>query len=421
MPKSTVVLAYSGGLDTSCILAWLIEQGFDVVAFMANVGQEEDFAAAEKKAKQIGAKKVVVEDLRREFVDDFVLPAVKAGAVYEERYLLGTALARPCIARALVEVAVREDAAFVSHGATGKGNDQIRFELSCSALRPGIKTIAPWRMPEFYNRFRGRQDLFEYAKKHGIELPVTPKAPWSMDANLMHVSYESGILENPDTSAPEEIYTMTRDPAKAPEEPETLEIEFKRGKPVMVTNLSDGSQKTDSLELFLYLNEIGGRHGVGRIDIVENRVIGMKSRGVYETPAGTILHAAHLDLEVFAMDKEVRRIKQGLSLEFSRQVYGGFWYSPEAEFTRKCVDASQDCVTGRVRLRLYKGQVYIRGRWAPNSLYNQELVSMDVQGDYTPSDAGGFIKIQALRLREWHRVNNAQHSHKEDLHVGFKQ
>lgn len=421
MSKSTVVLAYSGGLDTSCILAWLIEQGFDVVAFMANVGQEEDFAAAEKKAKHIGAKKVLVEDLRREFVDDFVLPAVKAGAVYEERYLLGTALARPCIARALVEAAVRENASFVSHGATGKGNDQIRFELACSSLRPSVKTIAPWRMPEFYNRFRGRQDLFEYAKKHGIELPVTPKAPWSMDANLMHVSYESGILEDPDTTAPEEIYTMTCGPGKAPEEPETLEIEFERGKPVKVTNLSNGSQKTDSLELFLYLNEIGGRHGVGRIDIVENRVIGMKSRGVYETPAGTILHAAHLDLEVFTMDKEVRRIKQGLSLEFSRQVYGGFWYSPEAEFTRKCIDASQDCVTGRVRLSLYKGQVYIRGRWAPNSLYNQELVSMDVQGDYTPSDAGGFIKIQALRLREWHRVNNAQHSLKQEPGPGRKQ
>lgn len=414
MSKSTVVLAYSGGLDTSCILAWLIEQGFDVVAFMANMGQEEDFAAAEKKAKHIGAKKVLVEDLRREFVDDFVLPAVKAGAVYEERYLLGTALARPCIARALVEAAVREGASFVSHGATGKGNDQIRFELACSSLRPSVKTIAPWRMPEFYNRFRGRQDLFEYAKEHGIELPVTPKAPWSMDANLMHVSYESGILEDPDTTAPEEIYSMTCGPGKAPEEPETLEIEFERGKPVKVTNHSNGSQKTDSLELFLYLNEIGGRHGVGRIDIVENRVIGMKSRGVYETPAGTILHAAHLDLEVFTMDKEVRRIKQGLSLEFSRQVYGGFWYSPEAEFTRKCIDASQDCVTGRVRLSLYKGQVYIRGRWAPNSLYNQELVSMDVQGDYTPSDAGGFIKIQALRLREWHRVNNAQHNRKQE-------
>lgn len=421
MSKSTVVLAYSGGLDTSCILAWLIEQGFDVVAFMANVGQEEDFAAAEKKAKNIGAKKVLVEDLRREFVDDFVLPAVKAGAVYEERYLLGTALARPCIARALVEAAVREGASFVSHGATGKGNDQIRFELACSSLRPSVKTIAPWRMPEFYNRFRGRQDLFEYAKKHGIELPVTPKAPWSMDANLMHVSYESGILEDPDTTAPEEIYTMTCGPGKAPEEPETLEIEFEKGKPVKVTNHSNGSQKTDSLELFLYLNEIGGRHGVGRIDIVENRVIGMKSRGVYETPAGTILHAAHLDLEVFTMDKEVRRIKQSLSLEFSRQVYGGFWYSPEAEFTRKCIDASQDCVTGRVRLSLYKGQVYIRGRWAPNSLYNQELVSMDVQGDYTPSDAGGFINIQALRLREWHRVNNAQPNRKQEPGPGRKQ
>ncbi|XP_077505558.1 argininosuccinate synthase [Amblyomma americanum] len=408
MSKPTVVLAYSGGLDTSCILAWLIEQGYEVVAFMANVGQEEDFVAAEAKAKRIGAKKVLVEDLRREFVEEFVFPALRAGAVYEERYLLGTALARPCIGRALAEAAAREGAAFVSHGATGKGNDQIRFELACSALRPSVQTIAPWRMPEFYKRFQGRQDLFAYAKEHGIEVPVTPKAPWSMDANLMHVSYESGILENPESPAPEEIYLMTRDPRKAPEEPETLEIEFENGKPVKVTNVSNGVQKTDSLELFLYLNEIGGRHGIGRIDIVENRVIGMKSRGVYETPAGTVLRAAHLDLEVFAMDKEVRRIKQGLSLEFSRQVYAGLWFSPEAEFTRKCIEMSQSCVTGRVRLDLYRGQVYIKGRWAPNSLYNQELVSMDVQGDYTPSDAGGFIKIQALRLREWHRVKIAQ-------------
>ncbi|XP_075547279.1 argininosuccinate synthase [Dermacentor variabilis] len=407
MSKPTVVLAYSGGLDTSCILAWLIEQGYDVVAFMANLGQDEDFAAAEKKAKRIGAKKVIVEDLRREFVEQFVFPALSAGAVYEERYLLGTALARPCIGRALAEVAAREGAAFVSHGATGKGNDQIRFELACSALLPSVQTIAPWRIPEFYNKFQGRQDLFQYAKERGIEVPVTPAAPWSMDANLMHVSYESGILENPESPAPEDIYTMTCDPRKAPEESVTLEIEFTCGKPTKVTNISNGTKKTDSLELFLYLNEIGGHHGVGRIDIVENRVIGMKSRGVYETPAGTVLRAAHLDLEIFTMDKEVRRIKQGLSLEFSRQVYGGLWYSPEAEFTRRCIESSQSCVTGAVRLDLYKGQIYIKGRWAPNSLYNQELVSMDVQGDYTPSDAGGFIKIQALRLREWHRVKNA--------------
>ncbi|KAL3218632.1 hypothetical protein MRX96_031444 [Rhipicephalus microplus] len=386
MSKLTVVLAYSGGLDTSCILAWLIEQGYDVVAFMANLGQDEDFDAAQTKAKRIGARKVLVEDLRREFVEQFVFPALAAGAVYEERYLLGTALARPCIGRALAGVAEREGATFVSHGATGKGNDQIRFELACSALIPTVQTIAPWRMPEFYSKFQGRQDLFQYAKEHGIEVPVTPKAPWSMDANLMHVSYESG---------------------RPPEEPEALEIEFMNGKPVKVSNVSNGTQKTDALELFLYLNEVGGRHGIGRIDIVENRVIGMKSRGVYETPGGTILRAAHLDLEVFTMDKEVRRIKQGLSLEFSRQVYGGLWYSPEAEFTRKCIASSQSCVTGTVRLDLYKGQIYIKGRRAQNSLYNQELVSMDVQGDYTPSDAGGFIKIQALRLREWHRVRNA--------------
>ncbi|XP_029840952.2 argininosuccinate synthase [Ixodes scapularis] len=401
----TVVLAYSGGLDTSCILAWLIEEAYDVVAFMADLGQEEDFQAAEKKALGIGAKKVIVKDVRAEFVSDFVFPAVQSGAVYEDRYLLGTALARPCIARALVAVATAEGAKFVSHGATGKGNDQIRFELACAALKPDVLVIAPWRMPEFYNRFKGRQDLFEYAKKHHIDLPVTPSAPWSMDANIMHVSYESGILEDPYLSAPESLYSMTTDPKEAPNDPDTLEIEFKNGKPTQVTNTRTQTIKVEPLELFTYLNEIGGRHGIGRIDIVENRVIGMKSRGVYETPAGTILHAAHLDLEVFTMDKEVRRIKRDLSSKFAEQVYGGLWYSPEAGFTRSCLSLSQACVTGTVRLDLFKGQVYIRGRWAPNSLYNRELVSMDVQGEYTPSDADGFIKIQALRLKEWHRVN----------------
>lgn len=404
MSKGLVVLAYSGGLDTSCILVWLKEQGYDVITFLANVGQHEDFEAAQKKAESLGAKKVFIDDLRTEFVEDFIWPAVQANAVYEDRYLLGTSLARPCIARRLVEIARREGAQFISHGATGKGNDQVRFELSSYALFPEIKVIAPWRIPEFYNRFKGRTDLMEYAQKNAIPVPVTPKAPWSMDANLMHISYESGILENPNSHAPDDLYLMTTNPAAAPDDPDVLEIEFKNGVPVKVVNVKDSTSKDTSLEIFSYLNEIGGKHGVGRIDIVENRFVGMKSRGIYETPGGTILLKAHLDIETFTMDKEVRRIKQGLCIKFSELVYNGFWYSPECDFVRHCITKSQENVEGRVQLSVYKGQTYILGRESPKSLYNEELVSMDVQGDYNPCDASGFIRINAVRLREHHRL-----------------
>uniref|UniRef100_I3J3Y9 Argininosuccinate synthase n=1 Tax=Oreochromis niloticus TaxID=8128 RepID=I3J3Y9_ORENI len=404
MSKGTVVLAYSGGLDTSCILVWLKEQGYDVITYLANIGQDEDFEAARKKAESLGAKKVFIEDLRTEFVEHFIWPAVQANAVYEDRYLLGTAVARPCIARRQVEIARREGAQFVSHGATGKGNDQIRFELTCYALYPEVKIIAPWRIPEFYNRFRGRTDLMEYAKEHGIPVPVTPRAPWSMDANLMHISYESGILENPKSRAPADLYLMTKNPEDSPNVQDVLEIEFKKGVPVKVTNMNDGISKTTALDIFSYLNEIGGKHGVGRIDIVENRFIGMKSRGIYETPGGTVLLKAHLDIETFTMDKEVRRIKQGLGIKFSELVYNGFWYSPECDFVRHCIAKSQENVEGKVQLSVFKGQVYILGRESPKSLYNEELVSMDVQGDYDPCDASGFIRINAVRLREHHRL-----------------
>ncbi|XP_044031030.1 argininosuccinate synthase isoform X1 [Siniperca chuatsi] len=411
MSKGTVVLAYSGGLDTSCILVWLKEQGYDVITYLANIGQNEDFEAAREKAEMLGAKKVFIEDLRAEFVKDFIWPAVQANAVYEDRYLLGTSVARPCIARRQVEIAIREGANFVSHGATGKGNDQIRFELTCYAHYPDVKIIAPWRIPEFYNRFRGRKDLMEYAQKHGIPVPVTPRAPWSMDANLMHISYESGILENPKaiktltkTHAPADLYQMTKNPEDSPNVPDVLEIEFRNGVPVTVTNVKEGTSKDSPLDIYSYLNEIGGRHGVGRIDIVENRFIGMKSRGIYETPGGTILLMAHLDIETFTMDKEVRRIKQGLGIKFSELVYNGFWYSPECDFVRHCIAKSQENVEGKVQLSVFKGQVYILGRESPKSLYNEELVSMDVQGDYDPCDASGFIKINAVRLREHHRL-----------------
>uniref|UniRef100_A0A4W6CWV5 Argininosuccinate synthase n=1 Tax=Lates calcarifer TaxID=8187 RepID=A0A4W6CWV5_LATCA len=362
MSKGTVVLAYSGGLDTSCILVWLKEQGYDVITFLANIGQDEDFEAARKKAESLGAKKVFIEDLRAEFVEDFIWPAVQANAVYEDRYLLGTAVARPCIARRQVEIARSEGAQFVSHGATGKGNDQIRFELTCYALYPEVK------------------------------------APWSMDANLMHIRWVAL------SHAPGDLYLMTKNPEDSPNVPDVLELEFRNGVPVKVTNVKEGKSKDSPLDIFSYLNEIGGKHGVGRIDIVENRFIGMKSRGIYETPGGTILLQAHLDMETFTVDKEVRRIKQGLGIKFSELVYNGFWYSPECDFVRFCIAKSQEKVEGKVQLSVFKGQVYILGRESPKSLYNEELVSMDVQGDYNPCDASGFIRINAVRLREHHRL-----------------
>uniref|UniRef100_A0A5F8AF22 Argininosuccinate synthase n=2 Tax=Macaca TaxID=9539 RepID=A0A5F8AF22_MACMU len=379
--KGSVVLAYSGGLDTSCILVWLKEQGYDVIAYLANIGQKEDFEEARKKALKLGAKKVFIEDVSREFVEEFIWPAIQSSALYEDRYLLGTSLARPCIARKQVEIAQREGAKYVSHGATGKGNDQVRFELTCYSLAPQIK-------------------------QHGIPIPVTPKSPWSMDENLMHISYEAGILENPKNQAPPGLYTKTQDPAKAPNTPDILEIEFKKGVPVKVTNVKDGTTHQTSLELFMYLNEVAGKHGVGRIDIVENRFIGMKSRGIYETPAGTILYHAHLDIEAFTMDREVRKIKQGLGLKFAELVYTGFWHSPECEFVRHCIAKSQERVEGKVQVSVLKGQVYILGRESPLSLYNEELVSMNVQGDYEPIDATGFININSLRLKEYHRLQS---------------
>ncbi|KFW65824.1 Argininosuccinate synthase, partial [Pygoscelis adeliae] len=311
-PKGTVVLAYSGGLDTSCILVWLKEQGYDVIAYLANIGQKEDFEAARKKALALGAKKVYIEDISREFVEEFIWPAVQANALYEDRYLLGTALARPCIARKLVEITQREGAQYVAHGATGKGNDQVRFELTCYALCPNIKVRQPKLEPlQRPLRPRNRPRLKLFNEQDGIPVPVTPQTPWSMDENLMHISYEAGILENPkviDHGRPAGVAATGLRASRVP---------------VKVTNAGDGATRCSALELFMYLNDIAGKHGVGRIDIVENRFVGMKSRGIYETPAGTILYHAHLDIEAFTMDREVRKIKQGLALKFSELVYNG--------------------------------------------------------------------------------------------------
>ncbi|PIK62043.1 Argininosuccinate synthase [Apostichopus japonicus] len=410
--KGIAVLAYSGGLDTSCILLWLIEQGYEVVAYTADVGQGDDFEAVKKKAMQCGAKKYVVKDLKKDFVLENIWPAVQANAKYEDRYLLGTSLARPCITKGMMEVVREEGADFISHGATGKGNDQIRMELSAYALKPDIQIIAPWKMPEFYNRFHGRKDLFEYAKLNNIPLPVTTSAPWSMDGNLMHISYEAGILEDPKVAAPSDMYQMTSDPLTSPDEPDKLEIEFKHGVPIRVKNLKDGTEKTDALELYLYLNEVGGKHGIGRIDVVENRYIGMKSRGVYECPAATILIEAHLDIENITMDKAMRRIKHDLSLRFTEQVYEGYWYSPENVFVRHCIHKSQEDVEGCVTVLLHKGHTYIISRHSPKSLYNEQLVSMDVKGDYEPLDALGFIKVNAVRLKEYSRLRGMDASNK---------
>lgn len=408
MDSKTVILAYSGGLDTSCILVWLVEKGYKVIAFLADVGQNENFSAAYNKAQHLGATKVIIKDLKEEFITEFIWLAIQAGAIYEGRYLLGTSLARPCIARALIKIAKEENASYVAHGATGKGNDQIRFELAFYTLMPSIKILAPWRMAEFYNRFRGRNDLISYAKKFDIPIPVTPKDPWSMDANLMHISYESGILEDPSKTPPEGLFTMTTNPQNCPDFPEILEIHFIKGIPVKVVNIENGITKERPLDIFLYLNQIGSKHGIGRIDIVENRYIGVKSRGCYETPGGTILFETHMDLEVYAMDREVLKLKNYLTWKFSEQIYNGLWFSPECQYTRLCIKQSQDIVTGVVRLSLFKGKISILNRESKEALYNQKLSSLDMSDDFTPEDIEGFIKINALRLKEYQRVQGKQ-------------
>jgi len=393
-----VVLAYSGGLDTSCIIKWLTEKGYEVVAYIADVGQREDFEAAKKKALAIGASKVYVEDLKKEFVTDFIFPAIKANAIYEGRYLLGTGLARPVIAKRQMEIAKMEGAHFVSHGATGKGNDQVRFELTYYAMDPKIKVIAPWKTTEFLERFKGRTDLINYAKEKGIPIKATHAKPYSTDENLLHISYESGVLEDPMTAPSPEMFEWTKSPAEAPDTPTELSIHFKDGLPVKVVDKADGKEWTDPLELFLHLNDAGALNGIGRIDIVENRFVGIKSRGVYETPGGTILRAAHIAIESIAMDREVMRLRDMLAPKFAEMVYYGFWFSPEMEFLSAAIDKSQELIDGVVHLSLYKGNITITGRESPSSLYDKELSSMDIEGGFNQKDSEGFIKINAIRL-----------------------
>jgi argininosuccinate synthase len=386
-----VVLAYSGGLDTSVILRWLKETYHcEVVCFAADIGQAEELTGLEEKAMATGASKLYVEDLREEFVRDFVFTALKANAVYEGVYLMGTSLARPLIARKQIEIARREGARAVSHGATGKGNDQVRFELTYYALEPNIHVIAPWREWEF----KSRSDLIAYAARYEIPIVATAEKPYSMDRNLMHISYEGGILEDPWNEPPENIFILTRSAAEAPDKPVYLEIEFDAGIPVAV----DGESLSPAT-LLDRLNRIGGEHGVGRVDLVENRYVGMKSRGVYETPGVTILHAAHRAVESLALDREVMHLKDSLGPRIAEMIYYGFWYTPEFEAIRALLDETQKNVTGTARLKLYKGNCAVVGRRSPYSLYSEAFATFESDAVYNQRDAEGFIKLNALRLR----------------------
>jgi argininosuccinate synthase len=396
--KEKVVLAYSGGLDTSVILKWLIEKGFDVIAFVADVGQTEDFEECRKKALLLGASKVIVADLKREFIEDYVFKAVKANAIYEDRYLLGTALARPLIAMKQIETAIAEGAHAVSHGATGKGNDQVRFELCYYALKPDIKVISPWKDKEFLQTFKGRTDLLKYASEKNIPVKASISKPYSEDENLMHISHEAGVLEDP-------MFTMNKNmlqkmvmPQDAPDTETRIVIDFRDGLPVKVLNKDDGTEKTDPYELFVYLNDIAGKNGIGLLDMVENRFVGIKSRGVYETPGATILYAAHRDIEGIAMDREVMRLRNMLTPKFAELIYNGFWFSPEMDFLMAAIDKSQEIIDGSVHLCLYKGNILIEGRESPSSLYNKNLSSMDIEGGFDQTDSRGFIRINAIRL-----------------------
>lgn len=403
MSKGKVCLAYSGGLDTSVILAWLLEQGYEVVAFLANIGQEEDFEEAEKKALAIGATKFVVVDVRKQFVEQVCFPAVQANAVYENVYLLGTSLARPVIAQAQIDLAEKEGCFAVSHGCTGKGNDQVRFELSFYALKPDVVVIAPWRDPEFFNRFAGRNDLLEYAASKNIPVAQTKAKPWSTDENLAHISFEAGILEDPNTTPPKDMWKLTVDPTDAPDTPEDFDVVFEKGLPVKL--VLNGGKKTvsDPVELFLEANALARRNGVGRIDIVENRFIGIKSRGCYETPGLTILRSAHIDLEGLTLDREVRALRdQFVTITYAKLLYNGMYFTPECEYVRAMIPPSQVTVNGTVRARAYKGSVTILGRYSDTEkLYDATESSMDELTGFSPEDTSGFIAVQSIRIKKY--------------------
>ena len=394
-----VILAYSGGLDTSIILKWLIETyRCEVVAFSADLGQDEELDGIEKKALATGAIKTRIEDLREEFASEFVFPAFRANAIYEGQYLLGTSIARPLIARHQIRIAEEEGADAVSHGATGKGNDQVRFELAYMALRPDIKVIAPWREWDM----KSRSDLVAFAKKHGIPVPVTKAKPYSCDRNMLHISYEGGILEDPWTEPDPEMFIMTANPQNAPDEPEIIEIDYEKGDPVAV----DGRRMSPA-GLLQHLNKIGGKHGIGRVDLVENRFIGMKSRGVYETPGGTIMRIAHRAVESITMDREVMHLRDSLVPEYSRLIYNGFWYSPEMRYLQNMMDLAQENVWGTARVKLYKGSCQTIGRRSERSLYQPGFATFEEDDVYRQDEASGFIRLLGLRLRIETLVNKS--------------
>jgi argininosuccinate synthase len=396
-----IVLAYSGGLDTSVILAWLKEK-FDaeIITFTADIGQKEELEGLEEKALRTGASKVYIDDLREEFARDFIYPMFQAGAIYEGQYLLGTSIARPLIAKRMVEIARAEGAFAIAHGATGKGNDQVRFELTAAALAPELEVIAPWRLEEFREQFPGRAEMIAYAEKHGINVVATASKPYSMDRNLLHISYESGVLEDPwfDASAEEnkDMYLLTVSPEDAPDQPEYVELEFEQGNCVAVNG-----ESLSPLGVMEKLNELGGKHGIGRVDMVENRFVGMKSRGVYETPGGTILFVAHRKMESLTMDREVMHLRDSLIPRYAELVYNGFWFSPERSALQALITESQKNVTGTVRLKLYKGNVIGAGVKSPVSLYNPNIATMEADPTqaYNQNDATGFIRLNALRLK----------------------
>ncbi|HMH49886.1 MAG TPA: argininosuccinate synthase [Candidatus Acidoferrum sp.] len=390
-PPKRVVLAYSGGLDTSVILRWLIERyGCQVVAFCADLGQGEELIPVRDKALRTGASSVHIVDLREEFVRDFIFPMLRANAMYEGAYLLGTSIARPLIARAQVDIARQEGADGVAHGATGKGNDQVRFELTYAALAPDLRVIAPWREWDLTSRTA----LMDFARRHDIPVPVTAERPYSTDRNLFHISYEGGILEDPWAEPPDKMFVLTNSPEAAPDVPVEILVEFEGGDPVAV----DG-ERLGPVALLTRLNRVGGEHGVGRVDLVENRFVGMKSRGVYETPGGTILHVARRALESLTLDREVLHLRDGLIPRYAEMIYYGFWYAPEREVLQGLIDDCARDVTGTVRLKLYKGNVTVVGRRSPRSLYRTDFATFETDSVYRQRDAEGFINLNALRLR----------------------
>ena len=403
MSKEKVVLAYSGGLDTSVIVHWLASQGYDVIALCLDLGQKvENLDEIRQKGLKAGAVDVLIEDVRKEFVEDYVFRAIEWNAVYEGTYLLGTSLARPLISKKQIEAAERFGASTVSHGATGKGNDQVRFELGYYALNPDIKIIAPWKVPEFYQRYPGRAQLIEYAQQNGIPVKATAEQPWSTDENLMHISFESGMLEDPWQEPKEEMFELSQSPKNAPDQEQVLTIDFEEGLPVRL----DG-QEFAPVDLLTELNEIGGRHGIGRVDLVESRFVGMKSRGVYETPGGTILNIAHRAIESLTLDRGVIHLKDSLMPRFSQLVYNGFWFSPEMEILLEMGRSTQKRVSGTVRLKLYRGNCMVTGRKSDNSLYDEDIATMEAdEGNYDPRDSNGFIRLNALPLRIHRRLTS---------------